>query len=87
MREGRFQDSPLRAWSAQQPEGECARWSTAIDGHVRIVRRKTGSGRANLECAADAEDAVVGLLGGQALDGFLDSLALLGNQVIIPRND
>lgn len=40
--------------------------------------------RANLECAADAEDTVVGLLGGKALDGLLDSLALLGDEVVEP---
>jgi hypothetical protein len=41
-------------------------------------------GRANLECAADAEDTVVGLLGGKALDGLLHGLALLGDEVVEP---
>lgn len=41
-------------------------------------------GRANLECAADAEDTVVGLLGGKALDGLLDGLGLLGDEVVEP---
>lgn len=41
-------------------------------------------GQANLECAADAEDTVVGLLGGKALDGLLDGLALLGDEVVEP---
>jgi hypothetical protein len=41
--------------------------------------------RANLECAADTEDTVVGLLGGKTLDGLLDDLRLLGDQVIEPE--
>lgn len=89
MRGGRILDSensPPRAWSAHWREGGCARWSTAIDSHVRLV--PTGDwegGRTDLECAADAEDAVVGLLGRQTLDSLLDGLALLGDQVIEPR--
>ena len=43
-----------------------------------------GRDRANLEGAADAEDTVVSLLGGKTLDGLLDVLALLGDQVIEP---
>lgn len=40
---------------------------------------------ANLESAADTEDTVVGLLGGKTLDGLLDVLTLLGDQVVEPR--
>lgn len=43
-------------------------------------------GRANLECAADTEDTVVGLLGGETLDSLLDDLGFLGDQVIEPGN-
>lgn len=35
-----------------------------------------------LEGPADTEDAVVGLLGGETLDGSLDGVVLLGDQVI-----
>jgi hypothetical protein len=38
----------------------------------------------NLESTADTEDTVVGLLGRKTLDGLLDVLALLGDQVIEP---
>lgn len=38
----------------------------------------------NLDGTADTEDTVVGLLGRQTLDGLLDGLALLGDQVIEP---
>lgn len=38
----------------------------------------------NLECTADTEDTVVGLLRRKTLDGLLDVLRLLGNQVIEP---
>lgn len=37
-----------------------------------------------LEGAADAEDAVVGLLGRQTLEGELDYVVLLGEDVIGP---
>jgi len=45
-----------------------------------------GSGT-NLECAANAEDTVVGLLGRQTLDGLLDNLALLGDEIVEPRGE
>lgn len=79
------ENSPPRAWSAPRREGVGARWSTAIDGVLTCIDWDIRRGRANLECAANAEDAVVGLLGRQALDGLLNSLALLGNQVVEPR--
>jgi hypothetical protein len=45
---------------------------------------RLGRGLSNLECTADTEDAVVGLLSRKTLDGLLDVLALLGDQVIEP---
>lgn len=41
-------------------------------------------GRANLECSADTEDAVVGLLGRKTLQSSLNNVALLGDQVVGP---
>ena len=38
----------------------------------------------DLECSADAEDTVVGLLGRETLKGLLDDVVLLGDQVISP---
>lgn len=38
----------------------------------------------NLESSADTENAVVGFLGRKTLDGDLNGLGLLGNQVIGP---
>ena len=38
----------------------------------------------DLECSADAEDTVVGLLGRETLEGLLDDVVLLGDQVISP---
>ena len=38
----------------------------------------------NLESPADTEDTVISLLRGKALDGSLNNLALLGDQVISP---
>jgi hypothetical protein len=43
-----------------------------------------GRGQSNLESTADTEDTVIGLLGGKTLDGLLDILALLRDQVIEP---
>lgn len=40
--------------------------------------------KTNLESPADTEDTVISLLRGKALDGSLDNLALLGDQVISP---
>jgi hypothetical protein len=37
----------------------------------------------NLECSAETEDTVVGLLGRKTLDSGLDDIALLGDQVIV----
>ena len=45
---------------------------------------KGGRDRANLESTADTEDTVVGFLSGKTLDGLLDGLALLGDQVVEP---
>lgn len=39
--------------------------------------------RTDLESPADTEDAVVGLLGGKTPDSGLDSVILLGEQVIV----
>ena len=44
-----------------------------------------GRGQSNLESTADTEDTVIGLLGGKTLDGLLDILALLRDQVIEPN--
>lgn len=44
-----------------------------------------GRGQSNLESTADTEDTVIGLLGGKTLDGLLDVLALLRDQVIEPN--
>lgn len=50
----------------------------------RTDKRERRLGGTNLDGTADTEDTVVGLLGRQTLDGLLDSLALLGDQVIEP---
>lgn len=76
-------DSPPRAWSARWQEGECERWSTAIDTLIRFARiGQRGRGQSNLECTADTEDTVIGRLRRKALDGLLDILALLGDQIV-----
>lgn len=41
-------------------------------------------GRVYLESAAQAEDAVVGLLGVEALEGGVHNVVLLGEQVVGP---
>lgn len=51
-------------------------WSAAIAGY------DNQDISTNLERSAETEDTVVGLLGGQTLDGSLDGFALLGDQVI-----
>lgn len=54
---------------------------------VELAGCRSGSGWFSvmyLESAADAEDAVVGLLGRQALEGVLDGDVLLGQDVIGP---
>ena len=40
--------------------------------------------RTDLECSADAEDTVVGLLGRETLEGLLNDVVLLGDQVVSP---
>ena len=73
------------------PRGESAapwatageRASTADCQYVWTVYGLVGSGvRAYLEGAAEAEDAVVGLLGREALDGLEDDVGLFWDQVV-----
>ena len=78
-----IENSPPRAWSARWLGEECGRWSTAID-FVRLLRPIEAGAWSNLEGTADAEDTVIGLLGRKTLDGLLDVLALLGNEVVEP---
>lgn len=63
--------------------GDGALQLTHLLGSAPVGLYRKG-GRSNLESTADAEDTVVGLLGGKTLDGLLDVLALLRNQVIEP---
>lgn len=42
-----------------------------------------GSRKTNLEGSAETEDTIVGLLGRETLDGSLDDVVLLGDQVIV----
>lgn len=51
---------------------------------LSIITVVVGSGSSYLHGAAQAEDAVVCLLGSEALEGLLDDVVLLGDQVIGP---
>jgi hypothetical protein len=48
---------------------------------------KEGVGNGALESSADAEDAVVGFLGRKTLNGSLNNVGLLGNQVIESQSE
>lgn len=42
--------------------------------------------KTNLECSTETKDTVIGLPGGQTLDGLLDHVAFFGDQIIGPRH-
>lgn len=52
--------------------------------YLSIIAVVVGSGSSYLHGAAQTEDAVVCLLGSEALEGLLDDIVLLGDQVIGP---
>ena len=52
--------------------------------YLSIIAVVAGSGSSYLHGAAQAEDAVVCLLGSEALEGLLDDVVLFGDQVIGP---
>lgn len=72
---------PPRAWSAA-PWAEAGAPASTLFPLADILHPLSLCCSSYLESAAHAEDTVVGLLGGKALESQLNSLRLLGDQVV-----